>query len=523
MSTLKSVQMSFRIGLCYLSLLLTAIAQQAAVDKQPSTLIRNVVIYDGSGAKPTKGELRVSGETITDIGPKLKQQPGERVVDGKGMALAPGFIDMHSHADRGIFEKSHNAVIRQGITTVLVGQDGESEFPLRDFFAKLEKQPAAMNVASMAGHATLRAKVMGKDLYRAATQQEIQQMSSLLQEEMNAGAMGMSTGLEYEECHFATTEEVADLSKVAAAAGGFYNSHVRDEGDHAFDSFNEVIEIGKQAKIPVVITHIKLASPGVWNQATAKMPEIFAKAQAAGVDLKADVYPYTYWQSTLRVLVLDRDWFDPAKVKKGLYDNGTPSHLRITRYEPDPSVEGKTIEEIAALWKMTPVDAYMKMIKATLPTSDNPKGKEEGVIGESMTEQDVKWFIAHPRIMFSTDGELDGRHPRGAGAFPRVLGRYVREQKVLPLETAIRKMTSLPAAQLGLMDRGRIAKGMKADIVVFDPRTVIDRSTIEQPLAPPSGIVGVMVNGEWAVKDGQPTTAHAGRVLRRTQPGNPTR
>jgi N-acyl-D-amino-acid deacylase len=258
----------------------------------------------------------------------------------------------------------------------------------------------------------------------------------------------------------------------------------------------------------------------VWNQAAAKMPGIFAKAQAEGVDLKADVYPYTYWQSTLRVLVLDRDWFNPAKVKKGLDDNGTPSHLRITRYEPDPSLEGKTIEEIAALWKMTPVDAYIKMIRATLPTSDNEQGKEEGVIGESMTERDVKWFIAHPRIMFSTDGELEGRHPRGAGAFPRVLGRYVREQKVLSLEAAIRKMTSLPAAQLGLTDRGRIAKGMKADLVLFDPKTVIDRATIEQPLAPPDGIIAVMVNGQWAVKDEQPTSARAGRVLRRVNQGN---
>jgi N-acyl-D-amino-acid deacylase len=215
--------------------------------------------------------------------------------------------------------------------------------------------------------------------------------------------------------------------------------------------------------------------------------------------------------------VLDRDWFNPEKAKKGLDDNGTPSRLRITRYEPDPSVEGKTIEQIAALWKMTPVDAYMKMIRATLPTSDNEEGKEEGVIGESMTEQDVKWFIANPRIMFSTDGELEGSHPRGAGAFPRVLGRYVREQKVLPLEEAIRKMTSLPAAQLGLSDRGRIAKGMKADLVLFDPQTVIDRSTIEQPLAPPDGIIAVMVNGQWAVNDGQPTSARSGRVLRRVQ------
>jgi N-acyl-D-amino-acid deacylase len=336
----------------------------------------------------------------------------------------------------------------------------------------------------------------------------------VLRQEMDAGAMGLSTGLEYEDAHFATTDEVIELTKVAK--GGFYNSHVRDEGRHAFDSFDEVIEIGEKSGVPVVITHIKLAAPPVWNQAAKRMPGVFAKAKKAGVDLKADVYPYTYWHSTLRVLVLDRDWFNPEKVRKGLDDNGTPSHLRVVRYEPEPAVEGKTIEEIAKIWKMTPVDAYMKMIRATLP-DETGKSKEEEVIGESMTEEDVKWFIANPRIMFSTDGALEGAHPRGAGSFPRILGRYVREQHVLPLEAAIRKGSSLAAAELGLKDRGRIAKGMKADLVLFDPKTVIDRSTIESPLTPPVGIIGVMVNGKWAVKDSQVTGERAGRVLRRTQ------
>jgi N-acyl-D-amino-acid deacylase len=488
----------------------------ASAQQQTTTLIRNVVIYDGTGGKPFRGEVRVIADRIQAVAPKLKPQTGEATIDGRGMALAPGFIDMHSHADRGIFEKPHGAVVRQGITTVLVGQDGGSEFPLREFFAKLDKQPAAMNVASMVGHASVREQVMGKDLYRAATPQEIDRMFTVLHQEMSAGAMGMSTGLEYEEGHFATTDEVALLAKMAAGHDGFYNSHVRDEGNHAFDSFDEVIEIGRRAKIPVVITHIKLASPAVWDQAAAKMPAMFQKAAAAGVDLKADVYPYTFWQSTLRVLVLDRDWFNPVKAKKGLDDNGTPAHLRISRYEPDPTVEGKTLEQIAALWKMSPVDAYMKMIRATLPDA-NGKSAEEGVIGESMTETDVKWFIAHPRIMFSTDGELEGRHPRGAGAFPRVLGRYVREQKVLPLEAAIRKMTSLPAAQLGLTERGRIAPGMMADLVLFDLKTVIDRSTLEDPLAAPAGIADVMVNGRWVVKDGALTAERPGKALRKPQ------
>lgn len=496
----------------------TLVCGQASPSTRPksSTLISNVMIYDGSGSKPFKGAVRVTGENITEAGPKVKSRPGDVVIDGHGLSLAPGFIDMHSHADNGIFEKSHNAVIRQGITTVLVGQDGGSEYPLKDFFSKLETQPPAMNVASMVGHATVREQVMGKDLYRAATPDEIAKMQALVDQEMGSGAMGLSTGLEYEQGHFATTDEVIQLSKMSSKHGGFYNSHVRDEGNGAFNSFNELVAIGDGAKLPVVITHIKLASPAVWNQAATKMPALFAKATGEGVDLKADVYPYTFWHSTLRVLVLDRDWFNPEKVKKGLDDNGTPAHLRITRYEPDPSVEGKSLQEIAQLWKVTPVEAYMRMIKATLPEGDK-KAPEEGVIGESMTEKDVQWFIANPRIMFSTDGELEGSHPRGAGAFPRVLGHYVREEKVLPLESAIRKMTSLPAAQLGLHDRGKIAAGMKADLVLFDPNTVIDKSTLEQPLAPPLGIPGVMVNGQWVVKEGQPTLSRPGAVLRHSE------
>lgn len=482
-----------------------------------SILITNADIYDGSGKSPKKGAVRVEGDAIVAVG-KLAPKDGEQVIDARGMALAPGFIDMHSHADREIFTKPPDAAIRQGITTVLVGQDGGSIFPLKKFFADLEKTPPAMNVASMAGHSTVRQQVMGKDLYRAASKEEIERMHNVLHYEMAEGAMGMSTGLEYESAHFATTDEVVELSRMVKGHGGFYNSHVRDEGPYVFKSYEEITDIGKQAKLPVVITHAKLAAPQVWNQAAKKMPGVFANAKAQGSDLWADVYPYTYWQSTLRVLVTDRDWFNLEKVKRGLYNNGTPPKLRITRYEPDPSVEGKTLAEIATLWKMTPEEAYMKMIRETSETPENPDGKDEGVIGESMTEQDIKWFIAHPRVMFCTDGQLDGKHPRGAGAFPRILGRYVREQNVLPLHEAIRKMTSLPAQMLGLTDRGKIAAGMKADLVLFDPKTVIDRSTIEEPLAAPEGIDSVMVNGKWVVREGKVQSERPGRVLRRPQP-----
>ena len=231
--------------------------------------------------------------------------------------------------------------------------------------------------------------------------------------------------------------------------------------------------------------------------------------------MKADVYPYTYWHSTIRVLITDRDFYNPEKVAKALADNGGAESIRLARYTPEPAMAGKTLDQIALAWKITPVEAYMRIVKATMAEVDSEVEMED-IIGTTMSEDDVRWFIAHPRIMFSSDGELHGAHPRGAGAFPRVLGRYVRQEKVLPLETAIYKMTGLSAQQLGLKDRGRIAEGYIADLVVFDPATVIDQSTIEHPEAPPLGIPDVMVSGEWVIDGGKVTGHHPGQVLRGT-------
>ncbi|HET7208059.1 MAG TPA: D-aminoacylase [Terriglobales bacterium] len=477
-------------------------------------LIRNVVVYDGTGKKPFKADVRVRGDRIVTIGRRLGALPGETVRDEHGLALAPGFIDMHTHDDEGIFEDLNaEAASRQGVTTAFVGQDGVSNFPLNDFFTRLEKTPAAINFASMVGHATLRKQVMGTNLYRPATTQEIKRMQELLDRELQAGGFGLSSGLEYEDAHFATTEEIIELAKVAAEHGGFYISHVRDEASKVFDSYEEITQIGREAKLPVEISHIKLASTRVWHMAPDRMPEVFAKAQREGVNLKADVYPYTYWASTLRVIVTDRDFFNGPKVERAIADNGGAANLIISMYAPEPVMAGKTLEQIAAIWGVTPVQAYMRMIKAT--ASEVSTGKEqEGVIGNSMSEDDVRWFVADPRIMFCSDGGLHGDHPRAAGAFPRVLGRYVREQHVLSLENAIHKMTLMPAQQLGIKDRGRIARGYIADLVVFDPAAVVDESTIQQPEAPPKGIPDVMVSGEWVVIDGSVTGAHPGRVIR---------
>ena len=502
--------MSVRLSACIGLLLAAAAGQVEAAD----VLLRAVQVVDGTGAAPFMADVRIHGHRIAAVAPGLQPEAGEAVLDGQGLALAPGFIDAHSHADRGLLEDlDAPTVARQGVTTIVVGQDGESTYPLRDYLSKLQVTPAAINVASFAGHATLRMQVMGKDLYRASTADEQSRMEVLLQQEMLAGAFGLSTGLEYEQGHFATTEEVIALSKVAAASHGTYLSHVRDESNKVFDSFDELLRIGREARIPVGITHIKMGATSVWHQAAKRMPAYFAQSAREGIQLIPDVYPYTYWHSTIRVLVPDRDFFNADKVARALEENGGAEAIRFASYQPDPSLAGKTLAEMAVQWKLTPVEAYMRTIRETAAEVDSGVQMED-IIGTSMSEDDVRWFVAHPQISFCSDGELHGSHPRGAGAFPRVLGRYVREEKALSLAEAVRKMTDLPASRLGLKDRGRIAPGYVADLVLFDPATIIDRSTIREPEAPPAGIPHVMVSGEWVVRDGRLTGQHPGQALR---------
>ena len=500
-----------RLRLALISVLLLS---AVALAQNKPLLIQHVLIYDGTASKPVTADVRIEGDHIADIKPHLQPKKKDQVLDASGLALAPGFIDMHSHADGGIFkDPSAAVVIRQGVTTVLTGQDGESEYPLAAFFDKLKHTPTTINIASMVGQGTLREQVMGKDLLRPSTPEELIKMEALLAQEMKSGAFGLSTGLEYDPAHFSTLGELIELSKIAADYKGFYISHVRDEGNDVFKSFDEVLEIGRRAKLPVEITHIKLGTTPVWHQAK-RLNDYFAQAQKDGVTLWADVYPYTYWHSTARVIMLDRDYYNPSKVAKVLDENGGPSRFHVIHFEPDPSINNKTLDQIAAQWKMTPVDAYMKIVRETERRPDGTRPAED-VIVESMSDDDVRWFIADPRITFSSDGGLFMQHPRSAGTFPRILGYYAREQHVLPIELAINKMTLLPAQHLGLKDRGKVAKGYIADLVLFDPNKILDQSTIEHWDAPPLGINGVMVAGRWVVRNNQLTGERPGRALKR--------
>jgi len=478
-------------------------------DKQPSSiLIVGGTLIDGTGARGRRAEVRLEGDQIKEIkeSGRLKPRPNEKVIDARGMIVVPGFIDLHNHSERGLeAEPTAKSQVLQGITTLAVGPDGSSPWPMADYLAKREEQRAAINLIAFVGHATVRQRVMGRNYNRAATEAEIAQMAQLVEQGMREGAVGLSTGLEYDVGHPATTEEVIALARVAARYGGIYMSHIRDEADEAMSAFAEAIRIGREAHLPVQISHIKLGTVSVWEKA----PQVVAMIEAArrqGVDVMADCYPYDAWHSTITVLIPSRRHDDPAAVGKGLADVGGAANVLVTSCRAHPDYEGKTLEEIARLRSTTPVEVYMQIVK----------DGGASVVCRSMKESDIRVFYRQPWVMVASDGGIGARHPRGAGTYPRVLGRYVREQRWLTLEEAIRKMTSLPAARLGLRDRGVIKVGMRADMVIFDPNRVIDTATMTNPAAEPIGVSHVIVNGRLVLEAGQVTGARPGVVLRPT-------
>lgn len=476
-------------------------------------LIQGGTVVDGSGSAQFGGDIRIQGDRITEIG-KLSARLGEHVINARGMVVAPGFIDTHSHADGGLLENPDaESQIRQGITTSVVGQDGGSHYPLADWFRQVEAKHVALNIASFVGHGTVRGKVMGDDFKRAARPDEVAKMAPLVTQEMDSGALGLSTGLEYDPGYYATTDEVAECAKPVAAPGGIYISHMRNEDNHSIQSIQELISIARRGRIPAQISHIKLGSASVWGKA-GQVLSMMADARKEGLDITADIYPYLYWQSTITVLIPTRDWSDKAAWQKGLADIGGPEHVLLSSYSPSPAWAGKTIQEIARKAGRDPVAIIQEIVEQTHGAG---KKGSESVVVTAMREDDLRTFMRSPLVMFCTDGGIHFTHPRGAGSYPRVLGRYVREQRVLTLPEAIRKMTSLPAARMGFRDRGLLKPGMKADIVVFDPKRVIDTATTAKPESPPVGIPDVLVNGTPVLENNRITGAHPGQVLRRSE------
>ena len=490
-------------------LLLTLVIEVSAA----STLLVNAKIIDGTGAPAIAGAVRFDAGRILAIG-ELAPQEGEQVIDAKGLVLAPGFIDTHSHHDRGLKQnKDALPVLSQGITTIVVGQDGGHRYPLGESLAQYESDPASVNIASYVGHNTLRDLVMGEDFKRPATAEELAEMRKLLKQELAAGALGLSTGLEYEPSLYSTKSEVLSLARVAAEMGGRYISHIRSEDRYFWDAIEEIIDIGRRTGMPVQISHLKLAAKATWGK-TERLLGLLNSARNNGVNISADIYPYEYWESTIWVLLPDRDADDLEEIQFVL-DELTPADgIIFTDYKPEPSYVGKTIAEIALETGLSEAETVSKLMKQAKAWSTAHDGESaESIMGRSMRDEDIAAFLAWPYINLCTDGSYTG-HPRGHGAFPRVFARFVRTMGALGLESAVQGMTSNAARNMGFADRGVIQLGAIADLVLFDPLAISDRATLSNPQALSVGVAKVWVGGVLVFDNGQTTAARPGRVLR---------
>jgi len=468
-----------------------------------SLVIKNATIVDGSGRAAFRGDVRIEGGRIVKIG-SIKAKKNEAVLDANGKILAPGFIDIHNHSESGLLREGAAAnQVSQGITTILVGPDGGSPFPISEYFAKLQGR-IAPNVGAFIGHATLREQVMNDDYKRQTTAAELEKMLVLMDRAMKDGAFGLSSGLEYDVGFSASTEELIALSKVAARYGGIYMTHMRDEEEGLLDAIREAIRISREAKLPLQISHIKAGNRNVWGKSVDAIALIDAERRN-GLDITADVYPYTAWASTITVLVPSRNHEDRSEVEKGLQNVGGADKVLVTSCAAHRDYEAKTLAEIAKEQNTSPVDVYIRIVK----------DGGAGVVCNSMNETDVKNFYRQSWSMVSSDGGIGSRHPRGTATFTKVLARFVRENNWFSLEEAVRKMSAFPAARLGLKDRGLIKKGKRADLVLFDKDKVLDRATFAAPQTLSEGIETVFVNGQKVWENGSVTGKLPGEILRR--------
>ena len=496
-------------------------------------LIRNARIVDGAGNPWYRGDLAVRGDAIVRIATRI-EAPAARTIDASGHVLAPGFIDIHSHARRNIFEApTADSSVRQGVTTLIEGPDGSSPLPIRAFLEKAAAARLTPNLGTFVGQGSIRDAVIGA-INRPATSNELEKMRELVRTAMADGAFGLSTGLFYVPGTFTSTEEVIELAKVAGVLGGIHISHMREETSRVAASVRETIEIGEKGGLPTQVTHHKVIGTANWGRSVDTL-RLVDEARARGVDTTIDVYPYTASATGIAAALLPA-WAQEggtAATLKRLKDagaradirnetmriirdergGGDPQNVQLSRCEWDPSLDGKRLGDVTRARGIEPTLQNAAETALWLIEQGNCGG-----IFHAMDEQDLQRILRHPAAMIASDSDVAvfGRanpHPRAYGTFVRVLGRYVRELKVLTLEDAVRKMTSLPAQRLGLGDRGVLREGMKADLTVFDPNLVRDLATFDQPHQYAEGVSLVVVNGEVVFENGAMTGKRPGRVL----------
>ena len=495
-------------SLAALGIGLWSTGQTAAAQARAGTLIRNALVIDGRGTPARRVDVRVVGDRISAVG-QLTARAAELVVNANGLTLAPGFIDTHSHHDRGLFDaRAAVAMVSQGVTTIVVGQDGGG-MNLGALFARLDSQPAAINVASYVGHGAVRRAVLGDDFKRHATTAELARMQALVRTDMDAGALGLSTGLEYDPGIYSAPEEVLALAKVAGDAGGRYISHIRSEDRDFWLALNEVITIGRLHHMPVQVSHIKLGMLDLWGQADSVV-RVLNRARASGVQVTADIYPYLYWQSNLGVFYPKRNFTDSTETAFILAHLTAAEDIIFNSVSGHPEYRGKTLAQIAAMRAKPAARTMMDLLA-------EPGGAGAGVVAKGMDDRDVATLMQWSFTNICSDGMSSGLHPRGFGSFPKVLGPYVRDRKLFSVEEAVRKMSSLAASNVGLTQRGAIEPGYFADLVLFDPATVTDHASFETPQAQATGIQTVWVNGAIVFDAGKSTGHFSGRALRRAK------
>jgi N-acyl-D-amino-acid deacylase len=523
--------------------------------------IEGATVIDGTGAAGSRADVGIRDDTIVAAG-DLSREPAGRTLNAAGKVLTPGFIDMHSHSDWRLWaNRRAESKVRQGVTTEVVGNCGFSPAPVSpghleefrgfalylprgmdfrwrsmgEYLDAFDAQGTALNVVQLVGHGTLRVAAMGF-ARRPPTGQELAEMQRQLAQAVEDGAWGLSTGLIYAPGSYATTEEIVEVAR-AARGRGIYASHIRGEGANLLEAVAEAIRIGREANLPVQVSHIKAAGRPNWG----KVPEALALIDAAadgGLDVMADVYPYTASSTSLRTLL--PDWAleggldamlarlaDPAtrdRIRReveapatgqGLLDRIGWENILIAWAPARRDAEGRRLSELAAARGIDPVDAVFEVLRDARGVA--------AIILFQLDERDLRYALAHPRVVIGSDGSAlatygelaEGKpHPRSYGTFPRVLGEYAREQRVLSLSQAVHKMTGLPARRLGFRDRGTIRAGARADLVVLDPKRVADRATYEDPHRYPVGVEHVLVNGSFVIKDGEHSGSLPGRVLR---------